>query len=164
MNLHHSLRLILCVVSLTALSACVLPIPHQSVNRQGLTGRVIDEKTSAPVAGATVRLGYPSMEPDVDVVTVITDSHGCFVVPSRYSQHWGVFVGIALNHSLPKTGPRIVPEVQKLEVEHPGYLPLRKQFTPAHMSPTLDSPTETRRRPLSGDTYRLTPRDHTPGV
>jgi hypothetical protein len=119
---------------------------------------VVDAETSAPVAGAKVRLHYPGPESGREVETVTTDSQGLFVVPSSYRQHWGVFVGIALNHSLPKSGPRIAPEPLKLEVEHPSYLPLRKEFRPATMGPADGTAEGPRRSAVSGEVYPLTPR------
>jgi len=149
----------MCAVLLGGLPGCVLPIPHQSVERRGLGGRVIDGRTEAPVAGATVRLHYPSPDSGSMVEAVTTDSQGLFAVPTTHELHWGVFVGVAGNHSLPKRRWLIVPEPLKLEVEHSGYLPLRQEFRPSFMGPAAGAGEESARPAVSGNVYRLTPRD-----
>jgi hypothetical protein len=75
------------ILILSLLTGCVLPIPHRSVRNLAFTGKVLDERTHAPIQGAKIFLtDHPqvSCESDVD---------GGFQFKESYNWHLLYLIG-----------------------------------------------------------------------
>lgn len=65
------------------LTSCVVPYPHRTHLRDGLSGTVLDMQNRKPIHDAEVRVDYPH-----ESVSTTTDRNGDFRVRGRYIQHW----------------------------------------------------------------------------
>ncbi len=95
-----------------ALSGCVIPIPHHSVNAPRFSGRVVDATNRRPVSGADIALGGL---PDT---AVKSDSAGRFTTRASRTTH---LLGIyTYSESLLQLPPPKSSD-GKLVVTHPHY-------------------------------------------
>lgn len=80
------LRLLSILLTTLVLTAC---FPVHYLMRPGISGSVVDDSTSAPVADATVilsRLG----QTDRPLIATVTDINGRFVLSARSA--WGIYI------------------------------------------------------------------------
>jgi hypothetical protein len=95
----------------SAAAGC-LPIPHTSERFPAMQGRVVDETTGQPIAGAVVAIHeHPS-------TTAKTDSTGDFHVPRKVNFH--LLLGLG---PCPNDWPEGVEWSWVLDVTHAGYQP-----------------------------------------
>ena len=133
---------------------CVLPIPSRTTVRQGLSGRVVDSRTTKGIAGATVSSQFVTHHRSGGSLTATTDSSGRFRIPGDYQYHWGYLIGIALNYPLPYPRLGALDLPASVVISHPDYRLFNYSF-PAGLQRSLDYSTP---HPEQNKTYLLTPK------
>ena len=79
-------RITICALflSMLPLAGCVLPVPHRRLHQLGVSGRILDSKSRAPVNAARVTAGE---------TTTFSLSNGSFSVPPVYGWHGAYAIG-----------------------------------------------------------------------
>jgi hypothetical protein len=149
---NRSQKLIM-LATVTIFGGCVLPIPSRTILRDGVSGRVIDSRTSKPVAGASVTIRFAARhQTGTSRETTRTDEDGGFSVPQQFQQHWGYLLCPGLSYPLPypqQLGGPLTPK--EIAITHRSYRPL-------NYSSSWDLPRDFLLAPELTRVYRMVPK------
>ena len=113
-----NLRLAGLLIAQFLLVSCAVPLPHRRVHSYGVSGRVVDSKTSQPIAGAEIVLDSPA-----EKKRVVSGRNGEFVVRPVYGWH-GVYVISPVSMSL-LPGFDLPYPGRPIRISAVGYEPIR---------------------------------------
>ena len=121
----RSLPSIAAFLLLVVPAGCVVPAPSTSRVAPGIGGSVFDADSGRPVPGARIEHRF-----DKRIHAAATSgANGGFAVGELRQRHWGLLVGLALNHPLPyRKVPLGGPATTELSVTHRDYYPHRQQL------------------------------------
>lgn len=122
----RSLPGIAALLLLVVPAGCVVPAPSTSRVAPGIAGSVFDADSGRPVQGARIEHRFDRRMH----ATATSGAGGGFAVGELRQRHWGLLVGLALNHPLPyRKVPLGGPSTTELSVTHRDYHPHRQQLT-----------------------------------
>jgi hypothetical protein len=134
----------LAIIGLLCLTGCVLPVPHRRVHQFGVKGRIIDAKTSGPVANAAL------VAKDQPAKRCSSASDGSFVIPPVYGWHGACLLG-PINLSLWPDWDVTEPS-RAISVSANGYKPADVKVTSPRIDGAFLSAGEIRLSPMRSTT------------